>query len=46
LVAASGAFPAALNPLRVENKYGESAEGADVKTYVLSDIITEDGTLS
>jgi predicted acylesterase/phospholipase RssA len=37
LVAASGAFPAALNPLRVEKKYGESAGRADVKTYVLSD---------
>jgi predicted acylesterase/phospholipase RssA len=37
LVAASGAFPAALNPLRVEKKYSISPERTDVKTYVLSD---------
>lgn len=36
LVAASGAFPAALNPLHVEKKYGESPE-LGIKTYVLSD---------
>jgi predicted acylesterase/phospholipase RssA len=37
LVAASGAFPAALNPLRVEIKYGNSTERTDTRTYVLSD---------
>jgi predicted acylesterase/phospholipase RssA len=37
LVAASGAFPAALNPLRVEKRYVISNERTDVKTYVLSD---------
>lgn len=37
LVAASGAFPAALNPLRVEKKYTISTEQTGVKTYVLSD---------
>jgi predicted acylesterase/phospholipase RssA len=37
LVAASGAFPAAINPLRVEKRYAVSDDPADVKTYVLSD---------
>ena len=37
LVAASGAFPAALNPLRVVKRYAISDEQTDVKTYVLSD---------
>jgi predicted acylesterase/phospholipase RssA len=37
LVAASGAFPAALNPLRVEKEYVISPERTDTRTYVLSD---------